>query len=296
VISFSGAFLRIQILLANREERFKDVVHSRILSTLVTALSSIVCGLLLFKSNGLILSLILGNLSGAFFLRFYKTTTSYYNKKEFLKIFKRYKNFFYYSLPSDLMNIGTSRYPLLAFPLMMESEIIGYLALAYRVVCLPSRFVSNAVAEIFFQHARKEMETNKECRNLFLLTTGMLIVVGLVGFGSLFLLSDFLFELFFGPTWKLAGTYVKILIPLFLIIFIVSTLNSMIYVAEKQNLNLIWQTIYLAAILGSTVGSWFFYGGAETILLSFVIAASMAYGIYFWMLYGLARGKKDKLP
>lgn len=290
LVSFSGAFLRIQILLANREERFKSVFNSRIITTSLIATFGILSGLSSFISNGLILALILGNLVGSFFLRYYKTTTSFITKDDLLYISKRYKNFLHYSLPGDLISNGASYYPLIVFPFMMGNEIGGYLALAYRVVAIPSRFLANAVKEIFFQYARKEMDSNKQCKHLFLMTASFLLVSGLIGYGILFLLSDYVFEIFFGEIWKPTGMYIRILIPLFLISFVVFPLSPMIYVSEKQNLDLFWQTGYLITIIATSFGGWFFGGNIEVILYSFVIGASGAYVVYFWILFCLAKG------
>ena len=44
-----------------------------------------------------------------------------------------------------------------------------------------------------------------------------------------------LFVLFFGEEWREAGVYARILMPMFMLQFIVSPLSSMFLVAEQQS-------------------------------------------------------------
>lgn len=293
LLSCSSAFLQLQILLANREERFKFTFNIRVVTTSLVAILSISFGLCNLAVSGLIWPLILGNFTGAFLLRYSKTTTSVATPKDLIRVVKRYKNFLYYSLPGDLINNISSRYLLIVIPFMFDSIINGYLTLAYRIVGIPSRFVANAVAEIFVQYARKEMISKKNCLHLFLLTTSILFLIGFTGFFILFLYGEVVFEIFFGHQWKATGGYVKTLIPLFLISFIVSPLSSMIYLSEKQHWDLFWKIGYLLMIIASTSGVWFVIGDIQTVLMSFVVAASSAYVVYFWMLFVLSKGARD---
>lgn len=288
---FGGAFFRIQVLLANREGRFKHASTIKIARAFGIVFLSIGFGLSPFISYGLIWALLLSNLGSGLYLRFLKTTRCKVSSSDLLSALKRYKNFLFYSLPAELISTGTSRYPLLAFPLLMGEAAGGYLALAYQVVAVPSRFVAKAVGEIFFQSARVEMIDRKECRSLFFFTAGLLSLCGVIGFGILFFSSDLLFSLFFGKGWEETASFVKILIPLFLASFVVSPLSSMIYVAEKQSWDLMWQVGYLFVAVGSSLLSWIIFKNTQTVLFYFVACSTAMYFVYFFLLFTLATGR-----
>ncbi|MDP3443645.1 MAG: oligosaccharide flippase family protein [Ignavibacteria bacterium] len=294
LVSLGSALFRVQILVNNRNENFSFASRIKVVQASLIATFSITLGII-YVQDGLIWALILGNLGGVLFLRPKLTNFPPPEIKKLMEVAKRYSNFAYYALPGELVNNATSRYPLMVFPFLFGNEIAGYLTLSYRVVAMPARFVANAVSEVFFQRASKEMRDKHDCRHLFLLTAGVLLIIGLLGFGSLYLLSDHIFEVFFGEQWKNTGEYIKFLIPLFLVSFVVSPLSSMIYVAEKQKWDFFWHMGNLILITSSSLVSYFFFEKIEAVLLAFVMAGSCAYFVYFIMLLMLTKGNPHEI-
>lgn len=288
LVSFSSAFLRIQISFATHKGNFKDISKIRILQAISIAFLSAIFGLSALIENGLIWALIVGNVIGALLFKFKQKERELIAWQQIMVFFKRHKNFALYSLPAELVNTGTSRYPLLIAPIMFGAEVAGYLTLAYRLVGLPARFISTAVAQVFFQHTSVSARNTQNCRQLFLITSGALLIVSLVGFGSLFMISDSIFEAVLGAKWKNIGEYIRILIPLFAINFIVSPQSSLIYVAEKQDLDLFWQISYFFSILMGSLACWWFFETIESVLLTIVLLGSIAYLVYFWIIFTLA--------
>lgn len=288
LVSFSSAFLRIQISFATRKSNFKDISKIRILQAISIAFLSATFGLSALIENGLIWALIVGNVIGILLFKFKQKERELIAWQQIMLFFKRHKNFALYSLPAELVNTGTSRYPLLIAPIMFGTEVAGYLTLAYRLVGLPARFISTAVAQVFFQHTSKSARNAQNCRQLFLITSGVLLIISLVGFGSLFMVNDSVFETVLGAKWKNVGEYIRILIPLFAINFIVSPQSSLIYVAEKQSLDLLWQISYFFCILICSLICWWFFETIESVLLTIVLVGSMAYLVYFWIMLMLA--------
>lgn len=290
LVSFSSAFLRIQISFATRKSNFKDISKIKILQAISIAFLSTTFGLSALIENGLIWALVVGNIIGALLFKFKQKKGELIAWEQIIAFFKRHKNFALYSLPAELINTGASRYPLLIAPVMFGAEAAGYLTLAYRLVGLPARFISNAVAQVFFQHTSMSVRNTQNCRQLFLITSGALLIISLVGFGSLFMISDSVFETVLGTKWKNIGEYIRILIPLFAINFIVSPQSSLIYVAEKQDLDLLWQISYFSCILMGSLICWWFFETIESVLLTIVLVGSIAYLVYFWLILMLAEG------
>lgn len=150
LVSFSSAFLRVQISFATRKSNFKDISKIRILQAISIAFLSATFGLTALIENGLIWALIVGNVIGILLFKLKQKERELIAWQQIMLFFKRHKNFALYSLPAELVNTGTSRYPLLIAPIMFGTEVAGYLTLAYRLVGLPARFISTAVAQVFF--------------------------------------------------------------------------------------------------------------------------------------------------
>lgn len=102
------------------------------------------------------------------------------------------------------------------------------------------------------------------------------------------MVNDSVFETVLGAKWKNVGEYIRILIPLFAINFIVSPQSSLIYVAEKQSLDLLWQISYFLCILICSLICWWFFETIESVLLTIVLVGSIAYLVYFWIMLMLA--------
>ncbi len=284
IVSFSSTIFRIQSLLNNRVERFKVSSKIKALQSLSMVLLSIIFGMSGYVNDGLIWALILSYFGGAFLLRIKKNHYSTLKIKEFKKIAKRYNNFLYYSLMGGLINNVISQYPLMVFPFLFGNEVTGYITLAYRFVAAPVRFILSAISDVFFQYASKEMRDKSNCRHLFTVTSTVLLTLSLIIFGILYVLSDYIFEVFFEEKWRATGDYVKFLVPLFIISSVVSPLSSMIYVAEKQNWHLYWSSLSLFLMSISTLLSYRFFGNIKIAFLFFVVVSVIAYIMYFLML------------
>ncbi|MBY0500560.1 MAG: lipopolysaccharide biosynthesis protein [Alphaproteobacteria bacterium] len=294
LVAASTAAFRVQTLLANRRESYKFVSKIKVLQGLMITFFSVCFGLIGPIPHGMVWAFVLGYAICTVLLQQKNKNNLAIRKKDLLRIAKRYINFPRFSLPAELINNTTVRYPLIIFPFLFGNEVAGFLTLAYRIVAIPARFVSTAVAEVFFQRASKEMREKNQCRHLFLFTSAFLAVISILGFGILYFSLDLVFNIFFESNWEATSTYIKILIPLFAVNFVVSPLSTMIYITEKQTWDLYWQTFYLFMISISTISAWFFYGSLESVLSSLVYAAIISYIIYYILFFILTKEKQIK--
>lgn len=289
LIAMSMGLFRVKTLMANKNEKFKRVSQVRVLQGILIAGLSVFFGKVNFILNGMILAHILGNFACASCLHQKIPKFIQITKKDLLNIARKHSNFFKFSLPAEIFNNIAIRYPLMVFPYMFGSEVTGFLTLAYRVIAIPARFISTAISEVFFQQASKESREKGSFQHLFFLTTALLTVLSILGFGALYFTIDFIFYSFFPPQWFITSTYIKILTPLFFINFIVSPLSTIIYVSEKQSWDFLWQCFYLLMIMLCTLLSWFFGGNIEIVLGFLSLGASISYCVYFYLLLILTK-------
>ena len=87
-------------------------------------------------------------------------------------------------------------------------------------------------------------------RNLLLKFSSTLVIVSIILYVPLYLFSEELVNILLGHSWVDAITVIKIVIPLFVIRLIVSTVSLSVIVLQKQQLELILQALFL---IGTTV-------------------------------------------
>jgi len=170
---------------------------------------------------------------------------SFYNKDLLLNFYKRYKNFLVYSLPADFMNSLSAQLPVIVVTVNFGSETGGILALTMRTLGAPIGILGKSVLDVFKKYASDEYRLLGTCSNIYLKT--LFYLTFLAGLFSIFIFffSKALFTTLFGSEWVKAGEIAVLLLPLFALRFVASPLSYLIYIAEKQNVDLIWQICLL---------------------------------------------------
>ena len=134
-----------------------------------------------------------------------------------------------------------------------------------RVLGMPSALIGGSIGQVFFQEATKEKQRTGQAINSYLSTLKKLIMLGVPSFGVLFFIVEDLFALVFGEEWRIAGTYAQIVVPLFFIRFISSSLSRTVIVFEKQrseliiNLFLISTSMLLISFFNNFIQFLYFY-------------------------------------
>jgi len=106
--------------------------------------------------------------------------------------------------------------------------------------------MGGAIGQVFFQQATKEKQETGSATVSFNNTLKKLIVIGLPVFTLLYFTVEDLFAFIFGEEWRVAGTYAKILIPLFAIRFVIAPLTVMNIIFKKNHIGMYWQFSMLA--------------------------------------------------
>ncbi|RLA83044.1 MAG: hypothetical protein DRG78_05550 [Epsilonproteobacteria bacterium] len=103
---------------------------------------------------------------------------------------------------------------------------------------MPSALIGNSIGQVFFQEATKEKQLTGKAIHSFSSTLKKLIIIGIPSFGVLFFIVEDLFAFIFGEDWRIAGVYAQVMVPVFFIRFISSTVSSINIVFEKQKIGL----------------------------------------------------------
>lgn len=200
---------------------------------------------------------------------------------------RSYSNFPKYSLPADLINTVSSQLPIILLASKFGGEIAGWFALTLRMMGAPISLLAASVLDVFKEQAAREYRESGNCRKLFLSTFKVLALLALPPFIIIGFFAEPAFALIFGAEWTESGRYAVLLIPLFYMRFVVSPLSYTIYIAQRQNLDLLWQLVLLAM----TVACFVLPANVESVLTFYAAGYAFMYFIYFWMSFHCAKGE-----
>ncbi|WP_338881993.1 type 8 capsular polysaccharide synthesis protein Cap8K [Staphylococcus aureus] len=280
----------------NKERKYKVLSLINVFRAGSMALLQIIFGLLSLGSLGLIIGFSLSYITGI--TLGYKTFKKHFNivrnKEETKALFLENKNQLVYSTPSILLNSLSFSVVVFFIGILYTNTEVGIYGMAIRVLGIPVTIISLGLSKIFMQQANDYYIERGNFRNLLLKFSSTLVIVSIILYVPLYLFSEELVNILLGHSWVDAITVIKIVIPLFVIRLIVSTVSLSVIVLQKQQLELILQALFL---IGTTVT----FVISKMLNLTFLNFVSIntavlivSYMIFFITLYYFAKNKQFK--
>ena len=245
---FTGLF-NILNSMNNRQKNYKDIASATITKSMIMALIQLVIGLLKNGASGLIL----GQIVAQFFANvkllknIIKDKQSVFSIKK-LKIIAlaiKYKKFPMFSLPSALANVLSGHLSNILISSFYSVATLGFYSLVQRVLGIPSALIGKSIGQVYYEEGTRERKKSGVAINTFNATFKKLIIIGLPSFLLLFFIVEELFAFVFGEEWRVAGRYAQIVIPMFFMSFVVSSLSSTYDMFERLKIELVWQVVLL---------------------------------------------------
>lgn len=198
---------------------------------------------------------------------------------------------FIYVLPA--LSIGTlaANLPQLAVNWRFGVEAAGHLALAQRVLGAPLSLIGIAVRDVFKRYASVAFRDRGECVREYWSSFAVLAAVA-VAFGLvMYAFSEPLFVLVFGEQWRFAGQMARWLLPMFVMAIVASPLTYLVYIVEREEFDLYWQSVLLPVVGTSLIA----FAGIETTLKVFAFSYVAMYAVYVFACARFARGHNAAL-
>jgi O-antigen/teichoic acid export membrane protein len=248
-VFFTGIF-NILNYFNNRKKQYKDLAKAMIIKSIVAAITQISVGLVKNGATGLI--------SGQVISQFFANTrlllsiikdkalVSKISKIKMIAMAKRYKSFPKYSMWAGLSNALTHNLTSILISTFYSITTLGVYGLVQKVLGAPLTLIGGSIGQVFYQQAAKEKQKTGKSIKAYNSTLKKLISIGLPFFGVLFFVIEDLFAFVYGEEWRMGGVYAQILIPLYLIRFVVSPISAINPVYLKNKLGLYWQVGLLA--------------------------------------------------
>ena len=277
-----------------RKKDFKLIAKSNVLKTMMTAIIQVGLGIINVGVSGLI--------SGRIFLYIIANIVflkNVLNRKLFSLIsfprmkvnFLRYINFLKYSMGANLANTLSYNLINILISLFYSVSTLGLYSLVNRVLSMPMALIGRSYGQVFYQKATEEKNMSGSAKVIFNRTykrlTLVSIIIGLILFFSI---KD-AFAIIFGEQWRIAGYYCQILLPLFLVRFIVSPISIINSIFEKQKISLYWQIGLLILTLSVFTITKIMDLSFVSFLYYFTWITASYYTLLFFILKKIASGK-----
>ncbi len=216
---------------------------------------------------------------------------SLFNKEGFKNTFRKHWRFPILSMPADFISSLSAQLPVFLLGNRFGAASAGQLSLTNKALAAPMKLLAGSILAVFKEEAARQYRETGQCRDIFLKTLKILILIGILPFTGLFFFSGVLFEFFFGAQWRDAGEYASILAPMFFMQFVSSPLSYVLYMTNKQLLDLTWQIamIALAALV------FIFSENSIFAIKLYSWGCSFLYGIYLCISYSHAKPKNIQI-
>ena len=255
----------------NRNKRYKSMSKYRIIQNGAISTSQVIVGVLDKLSFGLIVSDFFGRLISVIviskgILPSCKFWT--FNLRK-IALAKRFIQFPKYEMPASLLNTLSYESVYLVVPVLFGAIVSGMYFLVFRVLMAPVALAGNAILEVFKNRSTEDYRKYGNCRSIFIKTMSLLIVLGVIPSLIIILFGQEIFVFVFGPSWKEAGLYAQVLMPMIFFRFVSAPLSYLFFIREKLKIDMVLQFFYFIMVVASLSMGWYFSSPvAMTIFLS----------------------------
>ena len=194
-----------------------------------------------------------------------------------------------YSTLAALLQASTQMLPTVLVALLYGPAMAGWFGLAQRMLELPVRLLSTSTSQVYLNEAAQGDPA--AIYRLFVATSRRFLLIGLVGMAPLLLAGPWLFALVFGEPWRMAGTLLQCLVPAQLARFVVVPVSQTLNVFRRQELHLLAAGLSLLALAASFALGWSLELDATPVVLLFSLSSTLAWLVYYLLVWRVARGR-----
>lgn len=161
------------------------------------------------------------------------------------RVIVKWRRFPVYEIPSVVIDQATQAIPMFALASHFDARAVGYFSLAYRMASLPQVGIANSIAEVSRGKFAMLWKQRRGCdiRKLYYRSLVVLFASGACIYTILAVFASKFAGHLFGDKWAAAGALAPILCLWCGTSFVVSPLSSIVQVAQKQHLKLIYDIL-----------------------------------------------------
>jgi O-antigen/teichoic acid export membrane protein len=253
--SFGALQLIRNILISNK--LFKKLALLEIIRTITTgALQSL---FFILPETGLFLGVVLSQFITLSWFIFQLPETSSFGRFRYSKceiaLARRYRNFPFFSLPSEFFNYLSNQLPVFMIKPIFGITPLGLYSFSHRYLNIPVQLTSISIGSVYIQKARSLKNSPGELSGITFGLFQKQVWLAIIPFTILALWGNLIFGFVFGNEWEYSGSLARILSPWLLAVFISSPLSTILIAKEKQKISMIFNIfLLLFRILALSIG------------------------------------------
>lgn len=282
-----------------RIKDFKNVAVTRAVKSAAGAFIKLGLGFVGFTSGGLvtgeIVSHFFGNTSLVRNVYRRKELFSSVNRAKMAVEAKKYSDFPKFSLPGALSNSLSLNLNSFFLTSLFSLAVLGQYALVNKVVSVPLTLLGSSVSDAYFQRAAQERNQTGSAKNAFIQSAKYLSLIAVPVFFALFFFGEELFAFVFGESWRIAGSYAKILSFLVAVRLVAAPLSVTMSTFEKQKTSLMLTLLQLALMVVTFVVSNVFSFEMKEFLVLYTALMASYYLLMLVVCFNIAvKGRKNE--
>jgi len=272
----------------NRKKSYTILARNRVTQTSATAITQLTYRTIATGTGGLIIGQTVGQLVSCIGLFHQFKNPHFLTKKYTLKklaLLKRYKKFPLMNSWIGILNTGSTQAPILMLGILFNPLIVGYFALATRILQIPMTLIGSAIGQVYYQEAAEQLHDDKKLKDLTQNLHKKLLLAGIIPTFCILIGGDWIFAIVFGETWREAGVYAQSLSVWLFFVFASSPLSNILTLQEKHKESLFFNIILILSRIGTIMSCGILcIGGPQTILYYGYIGALLWGGFIFYLM------------
>ena len=279
-----------------RERRFSLNFWSRIFSAFFQAFFAVLFGLVGALSLGLMVSVVIGQITSSLILlksfKFSSESNSrLLNLNEIIQGLIKHRKFAQYNAPHSLIDVLQDQGVIFLLGLFFPGSLLAFYGQAYRLLKAPVGFIGAAIHQVYFPELTVRWQQGENLRPVIKRFYLTLFLFGLPFFAIAGWYSTSIFAWLLGTDWMPTGEIALILMPWIFLNFIASPVSSISVIASKQRLGMLIAVSelifrFIAVIIGGMMNDF-------KLLLLMVSLIGCLFTI-FKMIWYLQISKSDK--
>jgi O-antigen/teichoic acid export membrane protein len=267
----------------NKQKEYKNISMARVYQSITTSGSRVGLGFQNIGTAGLLYGNLLGSIVGGL-------VTTFFALKKNLNVFRnvtlkdlktlavRYNKFPKYSMGTGLINTVSKNIPVIALTGYFSAGIVGFYALANRILRMLMQLVGRSVSRVFYERASELANDKQKLGEASFKLYIRLLLIGISSLGIVMFFGDHLFAFVFGEKWTNAGNYARILSFWILFNFTASPLSFILTALEKQEKSFFWELLlFFVRVMPFLVGIILGFGAFKLLA-----AFSLLSGLYYF--------------
>lgn len=211
-----------------------------------------------------------------------------------------YRRFPLLSSGSALLNNAGLQLPPLLLAAFYGPQVAGWFSMTLRILAMPVVLLGESIGRVFWgESARTLRENPKDLERLFKKTAGMLLLLAAVPVVLVSLLAPSVFTMVLGEPWREAGVYAQLLAVMFAAGVVASPLSVTLFVLERQDLQLAWDTARFISVVGAFFIVHSLGLSARTAVFTYSVIMAVTYIAHFflaWLCIRANLSQKQLLP